>query len=149
MDKKQELLNFIKYLSLEKKRAIVTCLALIAAADNDISDNENEEVIFQVRTILDLSPEEFNKGMLEPLDLRRILEDMNGKELSILGLLMGRVAKSDGKIDNRELDSIRTILKSAQLNPNLIEEIISKINWDINHKFVESDYFLILIFLYC
>jgi tellurite resistance protein len=127
MDQSQTIKNLIKYLSLEKKQAIVTCLALVAAADNDISDKENAEAIAQARAILDLSPDEFNKSKMRPQELRRILDDMSGEELVILGLLMGRVAESDGKIDNRELDLIRTILKAAKLNPNLIENIISKI----------------------
>ena len=40
---------------------------------------------------------------------------------------MGRVAGSDGHLDSREVNSIRTILKVAKLNPKLIETIVDTI----------------------
>jgi len=117
----------VKYLSLEKRHAMLTCLALIVNADDDVSEKENEEVIFQVQHILDLSPAEIKKGKLNPYDLGRILNAMSGDELAMLGILMGRVAGSDGKLDRREVNSIQSLLKVAKLDPELIEAIVRNI----------------------
>lgn len=117
----------VKYLPIEKRHAMLTCLALIVNADGDISDKENEEVLFQIQHILDLSPSELKKGMIKPSELGKVLDTMSGNELGMLGLLMGRVAGSDGKLDNREINSIRSILKIARLNPLLVEAIVDSI----------------------
>ena len=117
----------VKNLPLEKKHAMLTCLGLIVNADNDVTEKENKEVVFQVMHILDLSPSEIKKGMLKPSELGRILDSMTGDELAMLGMLMGRVAGSDGHLDSREVNSIRTILKIAKLNPKLIEAIVDTI----------------------
>jgi uncharacterized tellurite resistance protein B-like protein len=117
----------VKYLSLDKRHAILTCLALIVKADEEITEKENEEIIFQVMHILDMSPNEIRKGMMSPSELRGVLDTMSGDELGIMGLLMGRVAGSDGKIDNREVNSIKSILKVARLNPEHIQVIIDAI----------------------
>ena len=117
----------VKYLPIQKRHAMLTCLALIVNADEDVTDKESEEVIFQVQHILDLSPAELKKGMLKPSDFGRILDSMSNDELAILGILMGRVAGSDGKLDRREVNSIRSILKIARLDPELIEAIVSRI----------------------
>jgi hypothetical protein len=52
---------------------------------------------------------------------------MSSEELAILGILMGRIAGSDGRIDRREIDSIKSILKIARLNPEIIQAIIDNI----------------------
>ncbi len=117
----------VKYLSLDKRHAILTCLALIVKADEEITEKENEEIIFQVMHILDMSPNEIRKGMMSPSELRGVLDTMSGDELGIMGLLMGRVAGSDGKIDAREINSIESILKVARLNPDHIKVIINAI----------------------
>jgi tellurite resistance protein len=106
---------------------MLTCLALIVKADENITDKENEEVLFQIQHILDLSPEEIKKGMMKPADWKRVLDSMSSEELAILGILMGRIAGSDGRIDHREIDSIKSILKIARLNPEIIQAIIDNI----------------------
>jgi uncharacterized tellurite resistance protein B-like protein len=117
----------VKYLPAQKRHAMLTCLALIVKADEDINDKENEEVLFQIQHILDLSPEEIKKGMMKPADWKRVLDSMSSDELAILGILMGRIAGSDGRIDHREINSIKSILKIARLNPEIIQAIIDNI----------------------
>ncbi len=122
-----KLLENIKSLSLEKRKAMFTCLFLIANADDDTSEEEKQELVFQGMHILTIPISELKNGGLNPNDLKRVLDEMSGEELFGLGLLMGSVAKSDGKLDKREINTIKSILRIAKLKPDLIDIVVSAI----------------------
>jgi hypothetical protein len=114
----------VKTLSLDKRHAMLTCLSIVAGADDNKSNSELNEIFVQNELIIGLSKNDLKRGALSPKQLAKVLNTMTGEELSVLGMMMGRVAKSDGVVDEKELEWIYTLLKVGNLNVDTIAMIL-------------------------
>jgi hypothetical protein len=74
--------------------------------------------------ILGLSDEQIKTRELNPLEVSKVLNKMNQEELMILGVLMGKVAQSDGIMDEKEIEWIYRFLKIGNLDIGAIAMVL-------------------------
>jgi len=114
----------VKNLPLVKRQAMLTCLIIISGADGHQSDSELLQIDFQNKVILGLSDEQIKTRELNPLEVSKVLNKMNQEELMILGVLMGKVAQSDGIMDEKEIEWIYRFLKIGNLDIGAIAMVL-------------------------
>ena len=123
--KEEKLIQGVKNYSSQKKRAIIWCLKLVAQADGNVSDSELIEIMNQNIHVINLTNSEVESiGKLNPEEFVKTLNSMTQDELFMLGFMMGRVANSDGKVHETEIEWIYKLLKTGNLNMETIAGIL-------------------------
>ncbi len=132
--KEEKMIQGVKNYSTQKKRAILWCLKLVAQADGNVTDSELVEIMNQNLHVLNLTNSEIESmGKLKPEEFVKTLNSMTQDELFILGFMMGRVANSDGKVHETEIEWIYKLLKAGNLNFETITGILIGIT-GLQHK---------------
>ena len=114
----------VKNLPLLKRQAMLACLVLISKVDGNQTDLELREIHVHNQMILGLSSTQIKNSELKPKDLAKVLNQMSEEELIVLGILMGKVAQSDGIIDDKELEWIHNFLKIGNLHVGAIAMVL-------------------------
>jgi uncharacterized tellurite resistance protein B-like protein len=117
-------LEEIKFLSKEKRFAMLVCMVILIRADGRTPDNEIDAFKFVNESILGLGVDDVERALASE-GFVDTLDEMTGEELYHLGTILGFVASSDGKVDRKEIETVKNILTVGRLNPDLISEILN------------------------
>lgn len=126
--KKQLKLEDVKFLPLSKRLGMLHVLILVAKADDQFHEREQDQISVINTLFLNLTPSEIKMANFTPEEMTEFIQSMRNDELLILAVLMKRVASSDGNVDSSEERTIRTLLKIGKLSPEIINYILFEMN---------------------
>jgi hypothetical protein len=99
-------------------------MVILIRADGRTPDNEIDAFKFVNESILGLGVDDVERALASE-GFVDTLDEMTGEELFHLGTILGFVASSDGKVDRKEIETVKNILTVGRLKPDLISEILN------------------------
>jgi uncharacterized tellurite resistance protein B-like protein len=117
-----------------KKKAFFWCLCLVTAADGVMTDDEISLVVATGINVLKLGKKELENiatsdfSLEQALLYAQALNECSTEELTMLGIMMGTVAKIDGSFDKSEKKMIKDLLTSSGLSTQVVNAIIKSLS---------------------
>ena len=113
-------------LSYKKKLAFARFSFEVAAADEEITDDEIEIIATVGWQMMNLNvADEFDT--ITDFNYGPVLSTLTEEEAIALGAFLGTVAEADGIVEFSELSHIESLLKETGLNPLIIQTVLKEI----------------------
>jgi tellurite resistance protein len=122
----------LEFIDKSKKMAFLFCAYLVTIADGVITDEEKGGILYTALEVLKLEKKDLEKlNNFSSKDAEKYVKEINKssvEELTLLGVLMGVLAKIDGSVDKTEKEMIKNLLTVGGLNESTTNVIIKSLS---------------------